>query len=260
MNALLEDKVVVVSGAGPGLGRATAVRCAAAGADVVLVARDADRLAALAAEGEKQGRRALAVPADITDPDAAAELAARALDAFGRVDALVNNAAAATPPAELMDLDPAAVTAGLGVDVVAPLRLTRLLAPALAERGGSVVMVASSVIREPGRSLGAYKMAKTALLTLAGVLSGELGPRGVRVNTVAPGPIWAGAVKAHFAHVAAERGVPVQQVYDETAAGIDRRRLQEPEEVADAIVFLVSELARAVTGHCLDVNGGQYHS
>ncbi|MFD0900319.1 SDR family oxidoreductase [Actinomadura sediminis] len=260
MNGLLRDKVVVVSGAGPGLGRATAVRCAAAGADVVLAARDAGRLAAIAAEVEALGRRALAVPTDITDAAAAEALAGRAVDAFGHVDALVNNAAAPTPPADLMSLEADSVTAGLAVDVVAPLRLTQLFADRLAERGGSVVMVASSVIRESPRSLGVYKMAKTALTTLTQALSSELGPRGVRVNTIAPGLIWADAVKTHFAHAARERGVPVQRVYDETAAGIDRRRLQEPEEVADAIVFLLSDLARAVTGHCLDVNGGQYHN
>ncbi|MEU8122588.1 SDR family oxidoreductase [Spirillospora sp. NPDC049024] len=260
MDGLLRDKAVLVSGVGPGLGRTTALRCARAGADVVLAARDGERLDAVAAEVAALGRRAVAVPADITDEESAAALAARAVDAFGRLDALVNNATAGIPPADLATVDLGAFAAGMGVDVVAALRLTRLLAPALAERGGAVVMVASSVIRESPPGLGVYKTVKSALVAVAQTLSAELGPGGVRVNTVAPGPLWADAVKAHFAAVAEQRGVPLRQVYDETAATIDRRRLTEPDEAADAIVFLVSDLARAVTGHCLDVNGGQYHN
>jgi NAD(P)-dependent dehydrogenase (short-subunit alcohol dehydrogenase family) len=102
-------------------------------------------------------------------------------------------------------------------------------------------------------------MAKASLLALAQSLSTELGPKGVRVNTVAPGYIWTDGLKAYFEYLASERGVPAQQVYDEVAAGIDLRRLPGPDEVADAVVFLASPLARAVTGHCLDVNGGEFH-
>ena len=93
---------------------------------------------------------------------------------------------------------------------------------------------------------------------------GESGPsqasvQGVRVNTVAPGYIWADTLQAYFAHLAKERGVSPQQVYDETAADIDLRKLPEPDEIADAVVFLASDLARAITGQCLDVNGGEFH-
>jgi NAD(P)-dependent dehydrogenase (short-subunit alcohol dehydrogenase family) len=256
---LLRDRVVVVSGVGPGLGRAIALRCAAAGADVVLAARTPARLDEIAAEVAALGRRALAVPADITDDESAAHLAQAALAAFGRVDALVNNAFGMPPMADLGDVDLAAISASFEVNVTAALRVTRLLAPALADSGGSVVMINSMVLRHSRRSFGPYKLAKAALLALAQSLATELGPRGIRVNSVAPGYIWADTLKWYFGYLAEQRGVTAADVYDETAAGTDLRRLPEPDEIADAVVFLASGLARAITGQCLDVNCGEFH-
>lgn len=256
---MLTDKVVVVSGVGPGLGRSIAVRSARDGADVVLAARTESVLAEVAEEVEKAGRRALPVPTDITDPASASALAGAAIDAFGRVDVLVNNAFQAPPLDELVDADLAAVRAGFETEVYAALRLVRLFAPTLRERQGSIVMVGSVAVRRSRPSFGAYKMYKSSVIALAQTLSAELGPAGVRVNTVVPGTIWADALKGYFAHLAAERGVPTQQIYDETAAGLDLRRLPEPDEVANAVVFLASDLAWAITGQCLDVNSGEFH-
>jgi NAD(P)-dependent dehydrogenase (short-subunit alcohol dehydrogenase family) len=256
---LLEDKVVVVSGVGPGLGRAIAVRCARAGADVVLAARTESRLNEVAKEVAEFGRRAVAVPTDINDDASATQLVDVAMETFGRVDTLVNNAFEIPPLGDLSDVDLAGVRAGFETNVLAALRLTRLFTPALAAGGGSVVMINSAVLRHSRRPYGAYKMAKASLLAMAQSLSTELGPRGVRVNSVAPGYIWADTLKWYFGYLAEQRGVPAQQVYDETAATIDLRKLPEPDEIADAVVFLASDLARAITGHCLDVNGGEFH-
>ncbi len=256
---LLKDKVIVVSGVGPGLGRSIAVRGAAAGADVVLAARTESRLAEVAKEVDALGRRAVTVPTDITDDASAANLAEAALKAFGRVDALVNNAFAIPPIMDLADVDLADVRAGFETNVLAALRLTRLFTPSLQESGGSVVMINSAVLRHSRRTFGAYKMAKSSLLALAQSLASELGPRGIRVNSVAPGYIWADSLKWYFAYLAKERGVTPEQVYAETAETIDLRRLPEPDEIADTVVFLASSLARCVTGQCLDVNAGEYH-
>jgi NAD(P)-dependent dehydrogenase (short-subunit alcohol dehydrogenase family) len=256
---LLENKVVVVSGVGPGLGQAIAVRSALAGADVVLAARTGSFLDEVAKKVEETGRRAVAVPTDITDEPAAVRLVGVAVAEFGRVDTLVNNAFAMPPMRDLATVDIDAVRASFETNVLAALRLTRLLAPTLAEVRGSVVMINSAVLRHSRRTFGAYKMAKAALLALAQSLSTELGPRGVRVNSVAPGYVWAGALQAYFTYLAGKRGVPAGQVYDETASTVDLRRLPEPDEVADAVVFLASDLARAITGQCLDVNGGEFH-
>jgi NAD(P)-dependent dehydrogenase (short-subunit alcohol dehydrogenase family) len=256
---ILQDKVVVVCGVGPGLGRAIARQSARAGADVVLAARTERWSEEAAAEITALGRRAVTAVTDVTDDALAAGLPELALEAFGRVDALVNNAFAIPPITDLADVDLDQVRAGFETNVLGALRMTRLFAPALAETRGSVVMVNSAVLRHSRLTFGPYKMAKSALLALAQSLATELGPRGIRVNSVAPGYIWAGSLKWYFGQLARHRGVTRQQVYDETAATIDLRRLPEPDEIADAVVFLASGLARAITGQCLDVNCGEFH-
>ena len=107
--------------------------------------------------------------------------------------------------------------------------------------------------------MGPYKLAKAALLAMAQSLATELGPQGIRVNSVAPGHIWGDSLKWYFGYLGKKRGVDAAQIYDETAATSDLRRLVEPDEIADVVVFLASSLARAVTGQCLDVNCGEYH-
>jgi NAD(P)-dependent dehydrogenase (short-subunit alcohol dehydrogenase family) len=102
-------------------------------------------------------------------------------------------------------------------------------------------------------------MAKSALLALAQALATEFGPRGVRVNSVAPGYIWAETLMNYFTYLGKKRGVDQKAIYDETAANMDLRRLPEPDQIADAVVFMASDLARAITGHCLDVNCGEFH-
>jgi len=256
---LLEDRVVVVSGVGRGLGRAIAVRSALAGADLVLASRTRSTLDEVAANVAEHGRRAVVVPTDVTDDASAERLVKSAVDAFGRVDTLVHNAFAMPPMVDLAEVDLDAVRESFETNVLAALRLTRLFAPALVEARGSVVMINSAVLRHSRRTFGAYKMGKASLLALAQSLSGELGPQGVRVNSVAPNYVWAHTLKYYFRYLAGQRGVPAQQIYDETAATTDLRRLPEPDEIADAVVFLASDMARAITGQCLDVNGGEFH-
>jgi NAD(P)-dependent dehydrogenase (short-subunit alcohol dehydrogenase family) len=226
---------------------------------VVLAARSAARLDDVAKEVTALGRRGLAVPTDLTDPDAAAHLAQAARDAFGHVDALVYNALAMPPIKALGDVSLDAVSASLDANVVAALRLTRLFTPDLVESKGAVVVINSMVVRFSQLTMGPYKLTKAALLAMAQSLATELGPRGVRVNSVAPGHIWGDSLQWYFGYLAKKRGVDPTQIYDETAANTDLRKLPEPDEIADAVVFLASALARANTGQCLDVNCGEYH-
>ncbi|OXM71932.1 MULTISPECIES: SDR family oxidoreductase [Amycolatopsis] len=256
---LLRDKVVVVSGVGPGLGRSIAVASAKAGADVVLAARTESRLTDIAKEIDELGRRAISVPADVTSEADARRLVEATVDAFGRVDALVHNAFAIPPMTDLAKVELDGVRAGFEAGSIAALRLTRLFLPALETAGGSVVMINSAVLRHSRQPYGPYKMAKASLLALAQSLATELGPRGIRVNSVAPGYIWADTLKWYFGYLAEQRGITRDEVYAETASGIDLRRLPEPDEIADAVIFLASPMARAITGQCLDVNCGEYH-
>ena len=257
--SLLAGTVVVVSGVGPGLGRSIALASARHGADVVLAARTAGRLDEVAKEVTALGQRALPVPADIADEASAAHLAEATLAEFGRADTLVHNAFAIPPLTSLADADLGALQAAFDTNVLAVLRLTRLFTPALTASRGSVVMINSAVLRHSRLPFGGYKMAKSALLAMARSLATELGTQGIRVNSVAPGYIWADSLKWYFGYLAGQRGVDRQQVYDEAAATTDLRKLPEPDEIADAVVFLASPMARAITGQCLDVNSGEYH-
>ena len=259
MAGYLQDRVLVVAGVGPDLGRQIAVRGAAAGADVVLAARTASRLEEVAKEVTDLGRRALVVPTDLTAAADAERLAEAAVTEFGRVDALVYNALVMPPIKDLGRVDLAAVGAGFDNNVIPALRLARLFIPALAATSGAVVFVNSMVVRFSQRTMGPYKMAKASLLAMAQSLATELGPQGVRVNSVAPGHIWGESLRWYFGYLAGKRGVTVEDIYAETAAATDLGRLPEPDEIADAVLFLASPLARAITGQCLDVNCGEYH-
>ncbi len=256
---LVQDKVVVVSGVGPGLGRSIAIRSAEQGADVVLAARTQSRLEEVAKEVTSLGRRALVVPTDLADPAAAQHLMQATLAEFGRADALVHNALAMPPIKDLAQVDLDAVQASFNVNVVGALRMTRVFIPALAATAGSVTMINSMVVRFSQLTMGPYKATKAALLAVAQSLATELGPQGIRVNSVAPGHIWGDSLQWYFGYLGKKRGVEAQVIYDETAANIDLRRLPVPDEIADAVVFLASSMARAITGQCLDVNCGEYH-
>jgi NAD(P)-dependent dehydrogenase (short-subunit alcohol dehydrogenase family) len=259
MSGVLEDRIVVVAGMGPGLGRSIAIQCARAGADVVLAARTESRLAEVADEIKQLGRRTLQVGTDINSDESARNLVDAALGEFGRIDALVNNAFAVPPLGPLQTVEFDQTRAGFETNVLGALRLTRMFVPALTESRGNVVMINSSVLRHSSLPYGAYKMAKSALLALAQALATELGPLGIRVNSVAPGYIWAETLQNYFAYLAKKRGVEPQVVYDETAANMDLRRLPDPDAIADAVVFMASSMARDITGHCLDVNCGEFH-
>ncbi|SNS84660.1 SDR family oxidoreductase [Rhodococcoides kyotonense] len=259
MTGLLDGRVVVVSGVGPSLGRSIALRSAAEGADLVLAARTPSYLDDVAKEVAGLGRRAVVIPTDITDEESATNLAVRAVDAYGHVDALINNAFAIPSMKDLAHTAFSSIQRGLELSLFGTLRLSHLFTPALTASHGSIVMINSAVIRHSQPKYGGYKIAKASLLAMSQTLASELGPHGIRVNTVAPGYIWGETLQGYFAHMAQKYGTTSEQIYEQTASAIDLRRLPEPDEVADAVVFLASSRARAITGQCLDVNCGEYH-
>ena len=258
MTGMLENKVVVISGVGPALGTTLARRFAEAGADLVLAARTAERLTEVADQVTALGRRALAVTTDITDDAQVANLVARSMDEYGKVDVLVNNAFRIPSMKPLADTTFQHIRDAIELTVLGALRLTQGFTPALAESKGSVVNVNSMVIRHSQPKYGAYKMAKAALLAMSQSLSTELGEQGIRVNSVAPGYIWGGTLKSYFTHQAGKFGTSVDDIYAAAAAGSDLKRLPTENEVASAILFTASDLSSGITGATLDVNCGEY--
>jgi NAD(P)-dependent dehydrogenase (short-subunit alcohol dehydrogenase family) len=256
---LLRDKVIVLSGVGPGLGRALGSEAARMGADLVLVSRTERRLQKMAEVVEGHGRKALIVPTDITDEDQRRNLVERALEHFGRVDCLINNAFGIPPMDPISTIPLEALRSANETNVFAPLRLSALFADALAESKGSILMLNSCVVFSSQPEYAGYKLSKGALAHLASSLATELGPRGIRVNSVAPSYIYEDVNKGYFDWLASAAGVTHDDIYADRAAPTDLKRLASPEEVARAALFLASDLASAVTGQMLTVDCGEFH-
>lgn len=255
---LLEGRVCVVSGAGPGLGRQVALLAARQGADIVLAARRETVLRAVADEVEAMGRRAVVVPTDITDADQCARLAERAVDAYGHVDALVNNAYVEDVFATFRKVDLDEWRRLSDVNLFGPLQVTKAFVPHMSERRfGSIVFVNSMVVRKPAAQQGGYAVAKGGLFTAARVLARELGRFGIRVNSVLPGWMWGPQVEAYVKSVAEQRQVPEDEIVAEITAPMALPTVPTDAEVAGAVIFLASDLATAITGQAIDVNGGE---
>lgn len=259
MTGLLQDKVVVVAGHGPGLGASLARRCAQHGARLVLARRKADQLEAAARQLRAEGHQVLTHALDLEDHDAHASLVGATLEAYGAADVLFNNAFRMPPMDPLTQVDPDAVLRSVRTNVLAPIALTRAFADALAETEGNVVMVSSAVLYQSQPEFAAYKLTKGALQHATESLATELGVRGIRVNSLVPSYIYEDLNKMWFDHLAAERGVTHQEIYDEKAAATDLKRLATADDVADAGILLASPLARAVTGVRLDAGCGEFH-
>ncbi|MFI7191084.1 MULTISPECIES: SDR family oxidoreductase [Nocardia] len=257
---LLEGKVVVLSGVGPGLGRALGAEAARMGADLVLVSRTERRLEKMAEVVRSHGRKALVVPTDITDEEQRRALVDRALAEFGRVDCLINNAFAIPPMEPITGIELDALRTANETNVFAPLRLSTLFADALAATRGSIIMLNSCVSFDSEPIYAGYKLSKGTLAHLASSLATELGPRGIRVNSVAPSYIYEDVNKAYFDWLAAQDGVTHEEIYRRKAEPTDLKRLASPEEVARAALFLATDLASAVTGQILTVDCGEYHN
>jgi NAD(P)-dependent dehydrogenase (short-subunit alcohol dehydrogenase family) len=254
----LAGRSVIVTGVGPGLGRSLALACARAGADVVIAARTQSVLDEVAVEIEELGVRAVAVPTDVTDDDARRRLVQAAKDELGALDGIVNSAFV-QPPFETMDeVSRETWMTSFDINCHAAVALTQAAIPHLVQSPvSSVVFVTTMSLLTNRPRFGAYTAAKAAASAASKVLAAELGPRGVRVNCVAPGYIWGLPVERYLQLQADARGVDYQVLLDELLAQIPLRRVNTPDEIANAGVFLLSELARGITGITIDVNGGQ---
>ncbi|MEU7744264.1 SDR family oxidoreductase [Nonomuraea sp. NPDC049158] len=235
----------IVTGAGRGIGAATAIALAQAGADVAISARTEEQLRAVAAQIEEAGRQALIVPADLSVPGAMEGLAAQAADAFGRLDVIVNNVGGAMPRA-FLDTTRKHLENAFQFNVGIAHELTRAAVPHLLKNGGSVVNITSAVGRTAGRGYLAYGSAKAALTHYTRLAARDLAPK-VRVNAVAVGAVATSALDI----VMTDENLRTQM---EQATPL--KRIGEPEDVAATVLYLVSPAGRYLTGKVLEVDGG----
>lgn len=237
-------RVVIVTGAWRGLGRAAAERFHERGAAVAVNVRDRERAEELAAS---IGERALAVPGDVAAPGVAEEIVARTLERFGRVDVVVNNAALALST-RLPDLTAEEWRAAMEVNLTAPFLLIKAALPAMrAQHYGRIINISSSAGRMVSTLGGAhYTASKAGLLGLTRAAAKELGQFGITVNAVCPGMIDTELTREHADAALLEK----------LAASYPVPRLGTAAEVADLICFAASEAAGYITGASFDINGG----
>ncbi|MFJ9174194.1 SDR family oxidoreductase [Streptomyces sp. NPDC102360] len=242
---VLDGRAAVVTGASRGIGRAIAQELADHGALLCVTARDPDGVREAVAALRARGAEAVGVPGSVADPAHLWEVTERAMAEFGRVDIVVNNAATNQPYGPLMDADPEIWRTAFTMNVEAPLRLVQCAWRAwMSEHGGAVVNVCTEGAGHVGPNVGAYGTSKAALLHLTAQLAGEMGPL-VRVNSVSPG-----LVRTEMARFVWERAE------ESAAAGLPSGRIGEPEDVARAVRWLVSDEASWITGAELLVDGG----
>ena len=260
---LLNNNIVVVSGIGPGLGVKLAIEAAREGAaGIVAAARSAAKLD----DAEQRVRainpncKVLKVVTDITDRASCEAMAAAAIKTFGRIDALVNSAFIHGE----MDYASSAELDGwmsvMNTNLIGTLKMTQAVIPQMkAQKSGAIVMVNTMAVRTiPSLGEAGYAASKAALGNSAKWLAKELGPSGIRVNTIHMGWMWGAPVQGYMEWQANELKLPLEQLKGTVEASIPLGRMPTDDECARAALFLASDYASAVTGAALDANGGMY--
>lgn len=252
---ILKDKVVIVTGAGPGMGQAMCHGAAREGARVVVSSRSKHAIDAIAAQILQGGGEAIAVPCDVAHAEQCQALAATALATWGRIDGLVNSAYYHPDWANLETHSIDQLLTALDVIAGGGLRMAQAVIPAMrAQRSGSIVNISTLATRKPMPGEGGYAMGKAALNQMTRQLAVELGGTGIRVNTALMG--WM-------------MGVPLQSFIDSLGDGAEAFRQQRASEIplgrippdadcAKAVYFLLSDYASEITGAALDINGGDW--
>ena len=257
MDLGLHNRVALVAGASKGLGRAVAERLAQEGASVVINSRSAGPLGATAQEIAGQtGRRVVAAPGDVSDPDVCQALVERATSEFGRLDILVANAGG-PPPGGVDDFDAAAYRQALEVNLLSTVQLTLAALPAMREnRWGRIIAITSISVKQPVRGLLLSNTARPGVVGFIKTISQDLAAEGILCNVVAPGFIRTARVEQLLASQAEARETTPEAVLEGITAGIPAGRIGSPEEFANAVAFLASGAASYITGHTLQVDGG----
>lgn len=254
---LLQNQKVIVTGAGQGIGKAVALKLAAAGADIAAVDINPKTVAETAGAVQALGRRAVAITADLGSVAEIDRMVIETVKAFGRIDTLVNNAGV-TRRAYIMDLteedwDKIHRVNAKGVFFC----LQRAAREMIPRREGRIINIASVAGKGfEGTSNAIYAASKGAVISLTKTAAQQLGPHNINVNAICPGIVMTAMVTDILKTDAAKTGMSIEEVTQRFTARIPIRRANQPEDIADMVVFLASPAARNVSGQCINVDGG----
>jgi NAD(P)-dependent dehydrogenase (short-subunit alcohol dehydrogenase family) len=245
----LRGRVAVITGGGRGIGHALSVGLADAGTAVVVASRSADSCEATVAEIEASGGKAIAITADIGRAEDRQHLIDETVERFGRLDVLVNNAGILKPHLTVKVTE-AELDGLIDVNLKGPVFLSQLALPHLeADGGGSIINISALGAFQPMAGLGAYCAVKAAMVNWTSTMAKEWTPRGVRVNTLVPGPV---ATEMILPRDPGRRERFVEDMSANTLVG----RLAEPDDLVGAVMFLASDASTFMTGRSLFLDGG----
>lgn len=258
MDRTLNGKVGIVTGAGPGIGRATALAFARDGADVVVAARRAAPLEALAREvAAESGRRVLGIPCDLTDLDSVRALVERTVAELGRVDVLVNVATASFPRQGVADFDWSHYAESVQLNVVGTMAACGAAARAMVQTGGgSIINIGTLSTTALMAKNSEYSSTKAAMIAMSKTMAREMGRENVRVNIVTPGFTTGEPLDRLFEQMGQGTGASAEEMSRKLAAQSELKRHVDPEDIAEACLYLGSDRARNVTGVELHVTAG----
>ncbi len=253
----LKDKVTLLTGASRGMGRALALGIAREGSDLALVARNQELLDEVADEVTSLGRRAIVLPADVSDPERVRKVVAQTRREFGRIDILVNNAG-------VLDNEPIANHSDevwnriMGINLFAPFYFIREVIGEMTERGSGRILVMASTSSKIaiGPNRAAYVASKHGVLGLIREVALEAAPYGVTVNGICPGAVLTDMVHDSIRMMARDLNKSEAEVEAEWKGRNPQKRLLDPEEVVPQSILLISDEAAGITGQTINVNGG----
>lgn len=256
---ILKDKVIIVTGVGPGMSGKIAMAAAAEGARVVMMARSTGVTRELEAQIGAAGGAAMGVQGDVTRREDCERVVSTAAERYGRVDGLVNSAFYHPPMASLLDTSDDEARKALDVILFGALNMVRAVVPAMKQAGGgSIVSIGTMAYRKPFPGEGAYAAAKAAMATATRYLASELGPSGIRVNQAVMGWLYGAGVQSYIQWQAQSSGAPESTVYQGIAANMALKRIPPDGDCGKTVLMLLSDYCSEVTGASLDVNGGEF--
>lgn len=254
----LQGRVAVITGGGKGIGRYIAVAYAREGARVALAARSVEAMEEVAAEIRQMGGEVLTIPTDVADEGQVRRMAEATMERFGRIEILVNNSGIPGPTRKLWEIEPAEWDEVMAVNVRGPYLCCRAVIPQMIQQQwGRIINISSILGRAPMALRSPYTTSKLGLVGITQVLAQEVGPENITVNLISPGAVAGDRLDLVMSRAAQTQGVTLEEFRKRYLGSTPLRRFIQPEDIAEAAVFLASDAAANITGEDLNVTGGR---